>query len=94
MNYRIKLSNKTERVLKKLKRSGTFNPFALNTILRCLQNGEALPERYKDHQLHGEFAQLRECHLSFNLLLLYKRNEETRIITIADIGTHPELFGE
>jgi mRNA interferase YafQ len=94
MNYRVKLAHKAEKAIKKLKHSGTFNLAVLNTALKCLEQGKSLPERFKDHQLHGEFAQVRECHLGFNLLLLYKRNDETQIITIANIGTHPELFGE
>ncbi|OGG92987.1 hypothetical protein A2609_02010 [Candidatus Kaiserbacteria bacterium RIFOXYD1_FULL_47_14] len=94
MNYHIKLSISARRALKKLKHSGVFNQIVFNSVLYCLENGNLLPEKYKDHQLHGEFAHFRECHLGFNLLLLYRRNDEAGIITISDIGTHPELFGE
>lgn len=94
MHYRVKLSNSARRALKKLGRSGKFNPFILNAILQCFEEGNSLPEKYKDHQLHGEFAHLRECHLGFNLLLLYERDDELKIVTVSDIGTHPELFGE
>lgn len=94
MTYQLSISNSTRKYLKKLKRSGTFNPAVLNSVLRCLEEGDPLPEKHKDHQLHGEFLHLRECHLGFNLSLLYKRNDEARVITISDIGTHGELFGE
>lgn len=94
MTYQLSLSSSTRKYLKKLKRSGTFNPAVLNSVLRCLEEGDPLPEKVKDHQLHGEFSHFRECHLGFNLLLLYKRNEERRVIIISDIGTHGELFGE
>ncbi|MBI4065685.1 type II toxin-antitoxin system mRNA interferase toxin, RelE/StbE family [Candidatus Kaiserbacteria bacterium] len=55
---------------------------------------ELLPEQYKDHQLHGDLAHFRECHIGFNQLLLYERDEALGIIVISKIGTHAELFGE
>jgi len=94
MNYRLKVSNKAQKTLKKLGRSGKFNPAILNKILHCLENGGVLPEQYKDHQLHGDLAGFSECHLGFNLLLQYEKDEALRLITIAKIGTHQELFGE
>ena len=94
MTYQVKLSRSALKALKKLERSGSFNPYSLNTVLHCFEYGETIPEKYKDHQLRGEFAHLRECHLEFNLLLVYKRNDDARIITVSDIGTHSELFGE
>lgn len=94
MIYHISLSNSARKYLKKLKRSGAFNSVVLYALLQCLEQGNPLPEKYKAHQLRGELAHLRECHLGFNLLLLYKRNNEMRVITISDIGTHGELFGE
>ena len=52
-----------------------------------------LPVSYRDHQLHGELSIYREFHLVDDLLVQYKRNEALRVITIAKIGTHSELFG-
>ncbi|MCX6786391.1 MAG: type II toxin-antitoxin system YafQ family toxin [Candidatus Kaiserbacteria bacterium] len=94
MIYSVSLSISARRRLKKLRYSGTFNSSVFNSVLNCLEQGNPLPERFKDHQLHGEFASFRECHLGFNLLLIYKRNDEAGIVTISEIGTHPELFGE
>jgi len=94
MRYRVKLSNSARRALKKLGRSGAFNPSVFNAILQCLEQGSPIPEKYQDHRLHGEFVHFRECHLGFNLLLLYERDDELKIITISEIGTHLELFGE
>lgn len=94
MTYHVSLSVSARRRLKKLKYSGSFNPEVLNKILHCFGNGEPLPEKVKDHQLQGEFAHYRECHIGFNLLLIYKRNDELRVVTITNIGTHQELFGE
>jgi len=94
MIYHVSLSASSRKRLKKLRYSGNFNPEVFHRILQCLENGETLPERVKDHQLRGEFTDYRECHLGFNLLLIYKQNNDLRTVTITNIGTHPELFGE
>lgn len=94
MSYRVKLSSSARRSLKKLGRSGTFNPSVFDKILHCFEKGESLPTHFKDHALQGNFAGSRECHLGFNLLLIYERDEAVQIITISDIGTHGDLFGE
>ena len=92
--YSIVLSNSARRYLKKLSHSGAFNSATLHKVMHLLESGEPLPEKFKDHRLHGEFSHLREFHLGFNLLVLYERDDVLRIITVSDIGTHPELFGE
>jgi len=92
--YQIKLASSTRKALKKLGRSGKFNQTIFNKVVRCLQNGDPLPFFVKDHQLQGNFIGSRECHLEFNLLLIYERDDVERIVTISDIGTHQELFGE
>jgi mRNA interferase YafQ len=94
MIYYVSLSALARKHLKKLSHSGNFNPEVFHRILQCLENREPLPERAKDHQLRGEFADYRECHLGFNLLLIYKQNDDLRVVTITNIGTHQELFGE
>ncbi len=94
MTYLIKLSSSSKRALKKLGRSGTFDSTVFNEVVHILEKGIAFPARYKDHQLHGELAHLRECHLGFDLLLLYERADMLGVVVISDIGTHTELFGE
>jgi mRNA interferase YafQ len=92
--YQIAYAQSARRALKRLRHGYSFPEENLKEIVTLLMYGKTLPILFKDHQLHGEFAHLRECHLGFNLLLLYKRNEDLRVVTIANIGTHPELFGE
>lgn len=57
-------------------------------------SGTSLPPRFHDHRLQGALADSRECHIGFDLLVQYKRNETLRVVTIQRVGTHPELFGE
>lgn len=51
-----------------------------------------LEPKYKNHKLQGEFSDCFECHLSNNLLLIYRIDEKLKILSAVDIGTHSELF--
>jgi mRNA interferase YafQ len=53
---------------------------------------EALPLRYKDHALTGQWAGYRECHIRPDLLLIYKKPAPDALM-LARIGTHSLLFG-
>ena len=92
--YQIIYAQGARRALKRLRRSGSFQEAVFKELLALFMNDRSLPIHFKDHALHGDFIGYRECHLGFNLLVVYKRNEEKGIVTISEVGTHPELFGE
>lgn len=61
-------------------------------VLRDLVTDQVLAPRYRDHDLTGDWAGYRECHLKPDLLLIYRKiGEET--LTLARLGSHSELFG-
>lgn len=60
--------------------------------LKKLADNEILEQKYKDHELKGEFAGFRECYLKPDLLLIYKKLESELILYCVDIGSHSELF--
>ena len=43
----------------------------LDNIVSNLANNKKLDEKYKDHQLKGEYANFRECHIEADWLLIY-----------------------
>ena len=55
-----------------------------------LLRGETLPKEAKDHQLKGSFSDYREFHVSGDLLVIYKIENNT--LYLARIGSHSELF--
>ena len=91
--YAIISSRDFKKSLEKLRRSGKFNESLLEKILTLLVSGEILPTKYKDHQLQGDLAHLRQCHIKGDLLLQYKRNEDMKAIILDDIGTHHQILG-
>ena len=58
-----------------------------------LREDKKIPERYRDHALQGTLAGRRECHLRGDLLLIYRKFEEGKVILFDDIGSHSSLFG-
>ncbi|KTD19509.1 type II toxin-antitoxin system YafQ family toxin [Legionella israelensis] len=63
----------------------------LKTILVPLINDEALDIRYRDHDLSGNWAGYRECHIKPDLLLIYRKLDGD-ILKLARLGSHSELF--
>jgi mRNA interferase YafQ len=47
---------------------------------------------YKDHELNGEWADHRECHIGGDFLLIYTLDEKKNLVVFASAGTHAELF--
>ncbi|MFM9928283.1 type II toxin-antitoxin system YafQ family toxin [Variovorax sp. H27-G14] len=59
-------------------------------MLLLLANDGPLPAEWFDHELQGEWADHRECHVKGDLLLIYQVAGEH--ITFVRLGTHAELF--
>jgi len=49
-----------------------------------------LPQEAKDHPLKGNYSNYREFHISGDLLLIYRIEDET--LKLVRIGSHSELF--
>lgn len=89
--YTLKTSNKFEKdFIKCLKRN--FNPDDLSKILELLEKTGKLPLKYKPHLLSGNYSGFWECHIKHDWLLIWRQNDETRIIELARTGTHSDLF--
>lgn len=63
----------------------------LSTVLDLLSTDKLLPIRYKDHPLRGEYSGTRECHIKPDLLLIYFKDKETKLVLVR-LGSHSELF--
>jgi len=64
----------------------------MEDIIRKLANGEALPEKNRDHNLSGEYAGCRECHITPDWLLIYEIDNGELILYLTRTGTHSDLF--
>jgi len=62
----------------------------LKDIVDCLVNENTLPTKCKDHHLKGDYQMCRECHITPDLLLIYKI--ENSMLFLIRLGSHSELF--
>lgn len=63
----------------------------LTEVMRMLENEIPLPDKYRDHKLHGEYEGCRECHIEGDYLLI-RYDESTDTIALYRLGSHSELF--
>ena len=63
----------------------------LKAVLIALANDQPLEVQYRDHDLSGERAGYRECHVKPDLLLIYRKSDGDTL-RLARIGSHSELF--
>ena len=78
----------------KLAMKRNLNINLLDDIIRALSRGETLPEKNKDHELTGNWAGHRECHITGDWLLIYRIDDDVLVLTLARTGTHSDLFKE
>ena len=64
----------------------------LHEVVIMLAKGEALPAKYRDHQLKGRLSIFRECHIKGDWLLIYRIIEEKLVLSLQSTGTHADLF--
>ena len=56
-----------------------------------LAMGEPLPDKNRDHDLSGDWAGHRECHILPDWLLVYRIEDDVLVLTLARTGTHSDL---
>ena len=70
-------------------RSTLGNDFSV--VVAILVTDQPLDAKYRDHELIGDWAGYRECHIKPDLLLIYRKLAD--ILRLARLGSHSELFG-
>ena len=66
----------------------------LEQVVALLAMGEPLPDKNRDHDLSGDWAGHRECHILPDWLLVYRIEDDVLVLTLARTGTHSDLFGK
>lgn len=64
----------------------------LEKVIELLANQKPLPEKNRDHQLGGNYAGCRECHITPDWLLIYEVADEELILYLTRTGSHSDLF--
>ncbi len=91
MKYDIKMTSQFKKDLRAVKKSGR-DLDALDKIVKLLANGNKLPPKNRDHELHGKFEGARECHIEPDWILIYRCNKNELILYLVSTGSHSNLL--
>ena len=62
----------------------------LPAVLTLLATDTALPARYVDHPLRGQWKDFRDCHVKPDLVLIYRKTGDDAL-QLVRLGSHSEL---
>jgi mRNA interferase YafQ len=91
MKYTVKPSNMFQKDLKRVEKRG-YDLSLITEVIKTLARGEPLHVKYKDHNLSGNYAGCKECHITPDWLLIYELTESDLILYLTRTGTHSDLF--
>lgn len=91
MKYEIAFTNQFKKDLKLARKQGKDEE-KLFEVIEKLANDIALDEKQKDHALVGKYVGCRECHVTPDWLLVYKKQENILVLLLYRLGSHSELF--
>ncbi|MGD0282117.1 MAG: type II toxin-antitoxin system YafQ family toxin [Dissulfurispiraceae bacterium] len=86
-------TNRFEKDYKKIQKQGKKID-NLDDVMEKLIKEEKLHKRHRDHGLTNSrnYKKRRECHIEPDWLLIYKIDDEEKIIFFERTGSHSELF--
>ena len=90
--YELVLTSRFKKDLKQcIKRK--YDMSKIDCVIEMLISDKELPEKYRDHNLTGDWKAYHECHIEPDWLLLYRLDDDLLILTLTRTGTHSDLFG-
>lgn len=87
----IVVSNQFKKDLKLAKKRG-LKISRLQEVVNMLANQQPLDEKYRDHNLSGNYTGFRECHIEPDWLLVYCIDNGELELFLFRTGTHSDLF--
>ncbi|MEE1225088.1 MAG: type II toxin-antitoxin system YafQ family toxin, partial [Clostridia bacterium] len=69
-----------------------YNISLFEEVLTLLREEKTLPEKYNDHALKGDYSGHRECHITPDWLLIYKKENDMITLSLTRTGSHSDLF--
>ena len=86
---KIEYSGQFKKDLKRVKKQDR-DMENLKIVMRLLIEGKALPEKYCDHLLKGNWRGCRDLHIEPDWLLIYRLNDD--VLRFERSGSHSDLF--
>ncbi|MCL2840322.1 MAG: type II toxin-antitoxin system YafQ family toxin [Defluviitaleaceae bacterium] len=87
----IQYSTQYRRDYKKAKKQGK-DLVLLRDIVHMLANDTPLSEKHRDHPLSGNWKGYRECHVTPDWLLVYRKTDKDGLVLLLTrIASHSDL---
>ena len=90
---KLEPTGRFKRDYKLLQKQQIFDREAFDYVINQLANDIPLEEKYRDHELRGNFEGARECHIKPDWLLIYAKDKEKLRLILMRTGSHSNLFG-
>ena len=88
--YEVKQTSRFKKDYRLAKKRGE-NMQLIQEIIFKLADNEPLPEKNRDHALTGEWLGWRECHITPDWLLVYRKEDDILVLTLTRTGSHSDL---
>ena len=66
----------------------------LYEVVELLAKNETLPEKYRRHQLKGQYAGVWECHIKPDWLLMWTEDTDKLVLLLLNTATHSDFMGK
>ncbi len=87
----VVLSNQFKKDLKLASKRGYKLELPEKTVDK-IANNIKLEDKYRDHDLTGNYIGFRECHIQPDWLLVYRIENDELILFLSRTGSHSDLF--
>jgi len=91
MKYEVRFTTQFKKDLKLAKKQGK-DIDGLFAVIEKLANGEVLEDKYRDHDLSGNYKGCRECHVEPDWRLIYEIDNGVLVLMLYRVGRHSDLF--
>ena len=88
---KVRYSSKFKKDFKLIVKRG-YDISLFEEVLSLLREENTLPEKYSDHALKGDYTGYRECHITPDWLLIYKKENDMITLSLTRTGSHSDLF--
>jgi len=89
--HKLEQSNLFKKDIKLAKKRGLDMKLIDEAVTQLVIHGK-LPQKYKPHLLKGNYKGLWECHIKPDWLLIWKQDDQIKLISLTRTGTHSDLF--
>ena len=91
MSYEIRFTTRFKKDVKQISKQGKKLDKLYN-IVQKLADKIPLEQKYRDHELRGDYEGFRECHIEPDWLLIYQTDDCGIILLLTRTGSHSDLF--